>query len=211
VTASAADRGDDRHFRPTSGTAVGWVGVALAAVTLVSVAIGERTVGDVRFAFGTAIFGLLVWCFLLRPRLVIRSASLELRNPFSAWHVPLADVRRVAVRAVTSVYTEGRRFDGVAIGRPLRSMRRGPQSGTTTIGVPGLGGRLVEAPHAAPPRPGQLDADAVADLVVEQILRASDDARSVPADGSTPQRSWAWVELVALTTLSAGLVVTLLL
>jgi hypothetical protein len=189
--------------------------VGLAAVGLLVILLDDHSLGHVRFALVVAICGVLVWCYLLRPRLVIGSAELELRNPFSSWHVPLADVRRVAVRAVMSVYTEERRFDGVAIGRPIRSLRR-QSAKPPTVGIPGLGGRrLPDLPSVTPPprpRPTErLDADAVADLVVEQVLVASDEARSRPHDGHTARRSWAWVEIGGLALLLVGVVVTVVL
>jgi hypothetical protein len=180
-------------------------------VTLVVILLDNRSLGAVRFALVVAICGVLIWCYLLRPRLVIGATELELRNPFSSWHVPLADVRRVAVRAITSVYTEERRYDGVAIGRPIRSLRRQPPR-AATIGFPGLGGRQLPdlGPQPTQPRPlDSLDADGVADLVVEQVLVASDQARTRPHDGLTARRSWAWVELSALAALVAGVIVTL--
>jgi hypothetical protein len=200
-----------RRFTPTSGTVPGWTGVGLAVAGVGVILLDGRSPGAVRFALVVATFGLLIWCYLLRPRLVIGTTELELRNAFSSWHVPLADVRRVAVRAIMSVYTEDGRFDGVAIGRPIRSLRRQPPR-APTVGIPGLGGRRLPELAGAPTRPrpvDRLDADAIADLVVEQVLAASDDARSRPHDGRTVRRSWAWVEIGALAALVVGVIVTL--
>jgi hypothetical protein len=188
--------------------------VCLAVIALFVILLDGQSVVHVRFALAMAIFGVLNWCYLLRPRLVIGAAELELRNPFSSWHVPLADVRRVAVRAFMSVYTEERRFDGVAIGRPIRSMRRRPAR-APMMGIPGLGGRtmpdLSTVSPARGPRPtDRLDANAIADLVVEQILVASDEARSQAPDGRAPRRSWAWVEISGLAALLVGVVATLI-
>lgn len=211
MSASAADPGEERLFRPTSGTAVGWTGVVLAAVALVSVLVGDHTLGGARFGLAAAIFGLLVYCFMLRPRLVIGRAHLELRNPFGSWHVPLAAVQKVVVRAVTRVYTDERRFDGVAVGRPVRSMVRGKQVRQRSIGLPGLGAsRYTEDESVSQVPRGQLDADMVADFVTEQILLAADRAREADGPVGTPTRRWAWPEIVVLGVLVVGLVVTLL-
>jgi hypothetical protein len=211
VSASAADPDSDRLFRPTSGTAVGWTGVVLAAGGVVTALVGDHTLGGTRFALAAAIFGLLVHCFMLRPRLVIRRTDLELRNPFGSWHVPLAGVRSVVVRAVTRVYTDDRRYDGVAVGRPVRSMVRGKRGRQVSIGVPGLGAsRITEDESATRVPRGQLDTDMVADFVVEQILFAADRARTAPGPAGTPTRSWAWPELTALAVLVVALVVSLL-
>lgn len=209
---SATARGEDRRrFTPTSGTTAGWVGVGLAVFVLVVILLDDQSLPTVRFAFAVAIFGLLAWCYLLRPRVVIDTAEVELRNAFSSWHVPLADVRRVAVRAVTRVYTDERRFDGVAIGRPVRSLRRGHQPRQAAVGIPGLGATRTQLPEPpARQSRGHLDADGVADYVVEQILLAADRARAGEAAPRTARRSWAWLELVGLVSLLVGLVVALL-
>lgn len=219
MSTNAAEGDDVRSFRPTSGTAVGWAGVVLAAAALVDVLVDGHTRSGARFGLGAAIFGVLIWCFMLRPRVVIRPAELELRNPFGSWHVPLASVRRVAVRAVTRVYTDERRFDGVAVGRPARSLARGRPARQDTIGVPGFGASRLTQPAESTRLPkGQLDADMTADFVVEQILYAADRARAASpaseagphAPSGTPARTWAWPELVLLVVLVVGLVLSLL-
>lgn len=208
---SAAEGDAARSFRPTSGTVVGWVGIVVVVVAVVDVLVDGHTLSGIRFALGAAIFGLLVWCFLLRPRVVIRSADLELRNPFGSWHVPLAGVRRVVVRAITRVYTDEGRFEGIAVGRPVRSLARGRRTQRQTIGVPGLGAthRTMPAEPARRPK-GDLDADMTADFVVEQILAAADRARAAAPAPGTPTRTWAWLELGLLAVLVAALVVSLL-
>jgi hypothetical protein len=186
--------------------------VVLAAVALASVLVQGHTLGGARFGLGAAIFGLLVWCFMLRPRLVVRSTELELRNAFGSWHVPLADVRRVVVRAVTRVYTDDRRFDGVAVGRPTRSLRRGRPARRDAIGLPGFGATHLTQPEESTRLPkGQLDADMTADFVVEQILYEADRARAASPEPGTPTRTWAWPELIVLVALALALVVSLLL
>jgi hypothetical protein len=207
------DRGTELRFTPTSGTFTGWIAITAAVVAIVAIGVDMRTLTGIRYALAAAIFGLLAWCFMLRPRVVIGSVELELRNVFSSWHVPLAAVRKVAVRAITRVYTDDGEYDAVAVGRPIRSMRRGRRSNVQTIGLPGLG-RTIEQDIGPTPEQvkGRLDADAVADLVLEQILQSADTARSAAHEASAPpRRTWARIELAALALLTAGLVVSLLL
>lgn len=213
MSTSASDADERRPFGPTSGTGLGWLGVALAVVALLAALLGDHTIGATRFALASAIFGLLVWCFMLRPRVVIGRSSLELRNPFISWHVPLASIRKVAVRAVTRVYTDERRYDGVAVGRPARSLMRGRPSRQQSLGVPGFGAtRIGEDPEARRMPKGQLDADSTADFVVERILAAADRARSEPVEPpAPPHRTWAWPELATLGVLVGALAVSLLL
>jgi hypothetical protein len=203
--------GDELVYKPTSGAATGWAGVALALVVVLAVLVEDRTLRGTRYALGGSLFGLLVWCYMLRPRLVIGSTLLELRNPFSSWHVPLAAVERVAVRAVTSVYTDDRRFDGLAVGRPVRSLMRGQTAARRSIGVPGLGGTRISEGAAASRLPqGRLDANMVANLVVEQILYAAERARATGQRATDARRSWAAVELGFLGLLAVAFVVSLL-
>jgi hypothetical protein len=207
----SAERGDERRFNPTSGTAAGWFGVGLAAIVLVLILLDDRSLPTIRFALVTAIFALLVWCYMLRPRVVIGSAEVELRNAFSSWHVPLAEVRRVAVRAVTRIYTDDARFDGVAVGRPVRSLRGGRTSTSRAVGLAGLGATYMTDQNAKPKGPqGDLDADGVADFVTEQILLAADRARSAADHGGTPRRSWARLELAGLALLAVAFVASFL-
>jgi hypothetical protein len=213
VSTTPADRGPERLFTPTSGTFSGWLGVGLAGVVFVVVALDDHTLRGSRIAIGALTFGLVVWCFMLRPRIRIGPRVLELRNPFTTWHVPLASVRRVAVRAVTRVWDdEERHFDGVAVGRPVRSLVRGGASKSRYVGPPGLGGARMndDADSSRLPK-GNLDADMVADFVTEQILLFADRAREAGDSPGTPRRRWAWLELVALGLLVVALVVSLLL
>lgn len=205
---ATADGGDERRFTPTSGTAAGWFGLGLAALVLVVVLVDDQSLPTVRFCFVTAIFALLVWCYMLRPRVVIGAAEVELRNAFSSWHVPLADVRRVAVRAVTRVYTDDSSFDGVAVGRPVRSLR-GRTSTKRPVGLAGLGATYTMDQNARPKGPqGDLDADGVADFVTEQILLAADRARTEPRGDGVARRSWARLELIGLVALALAFLVS---
>ena len=211
MTATPAEDGEERRFHPTSGTAMGWIGVGLAAIAVVAVLYDGLSVSGARFALAAALFGLLVWCFMLRPRVVLGRTEVELRNALSSWHVPLASVRRVMVRAITRVSTDDAHFDGIAVGRPLRTLtRRTPPP--PRVGLPGLGQSAALAAGGEPAQPrGQLDVNAVADFMVERVLQAADRARESGHPPGTPRRTWAWIELGALVALAIGLVLTFLL
>ena len=207
----SGDQGGDRRFTPTSGTVVGWCGLAVVAGVIAFVLLDDRSLVSIRFALAIAIFGVLVWCYMLRPRLVIGVSEVELRNAFSSWHVPLAQVRRVAVRVVTRVYTDDGRYDGVAVGRPIRSMRGGRSR--SAVRLPGLNPSFMigSEPPATRSQRGNLNADGVADFVTEQILLAADRARSEGSHGGTPRRTWARAELAGLAVLATAFLVTLFL
>ena len=211
MSATPEEHGEERRIPPTSGTTSGWIGVGLAGIGVVAALLEEPSVAGARFALGSAVFGVVAWSFMLRPRVIIGSTEVELRNALSSWHIPLASVRSVTVRAITRIDTDEGSFDGIAVGRPLRSMRRqpGPPAG---FGVPGFGGRVAPDFDAEPARhPGQLDASSVADFTVERILEAADRSRASASASGTPRRTWARLELGLLSALVAGLVVSLLL
>ena len=96
-----AEHGEERRFQATSGRAMGWLGLGLSVLAIGAVLAEDRSLGGARFGFAAGFFGLLVWCFMLRPRVVLRRTEVELRNAFSSWHVPLAAVRQVSMRAIT--------------------------------------------------------------------------------------------------------------
>jgi hypothetical protein len=208
-----ADRGDERLFTPTSGTTIGWCGLALVVGVLVFILVEDRSTVSIRFALAVAMFGVLVWCYMLRPRLVIGPAEVELRNAFSSWHVPLVEVRRVAVRTITRVYTADGQYDGVAVGRSVRSLRTGGAGARRPSRMPGLNPSFSIEDTPALKRPqANLDADGIADFVTEQLLAAADRVRAEgPRGGSAPYRTWAVPELTGLLVLVLGFVVSLVL
>jgi hypothetical protein len=201
---------DDHVYTPTTGTVSGWTGLVIAGAFVLAVLLGDWSVGSVRYAVAALIFALLMWCYMLRPRVVIGGSEVELRNPFSSWHVPLVDVRSVEVRAVTMLTTEERRYDGVAVGRPARTLLRGGQQRTRFLATPGRTTRLPNEPEATRLQRGQLDANAIADLVVEQVLFGADQARERGETSRPARRSWASLEIGGLVALVATFVVSLL-
>ncbi|HET6166026.1 MAG TPA: hypothetical protein VFE07_04305 [Marmoricola sp.] len=216
MTGRPAEQGHERRFHPTSGTAIGWLGIGLAVLAVVVVALDDLTLGGVRFGLVAVAFGLLVWCFMLRPRLVIGQSHVELRNAFSSWHVPLAGIRRVSVRAITRITTDEGAYDGIAVGRPMRTLRHLPNTRPARIGIPGLGPSIAESAPAdrSSRRRTELDANSVADFAVERILEAADEARGASTRAGstgTTHRSWAWIEIAALAAVVVALLVTLVL
>lgn len=205
------EQGGERRFHPTSGTAIGWLGIALAVLAVVVVALDDLTVRGVRFALVAVAFGVLVWCFMLRPRLVIGRTEVELRNALSSWHVPLERIRTVSVRAITRITTDDGSYDGIAVGRPMRTLRHLPNTKPARIGIPGLGISIAEPAPAdrSMRRRTQLDANAIADFAVERILEAAEEARTASTPARTPRRRWAWIEIAALAAVVVALVVTL--
>lgn len=168
---------DDVRFGPTSGVVSGWLGVVLCAGVAVLALVSGADRGSFRIVLCAAAAGVLVWCFLLRPRIVVRApAELVLRNAVSSWVLPLAAVQAVTVRAITKVEAGGRRYDALAVGRSMRPRRAGSAH-----------------PH---------DAVEEADLVVQVLLAEADQARKLGTGTGSPRRVWAVPELTALAVLA---------
>jgi hypothetical protein len=182
----------EQRFGPTSGLVTGWLGLAFCACLIGAMVLGERSVTGLRVSLAAALAAVLVWCFLLRPRVILRPPFLVLRNPLSEWRLALADVRDVDVRAVTGVYTDSGRYDAVAVGRSVRQMLK----------------RDVVRPDRQVPAGPSEDA---ADLLVQQVLGAAEHARAARQPGSEPARRWAVPEVSLIGLLAVGLLLTLLL
>lgn len=183
------------RFGPTSGVLTGIIGVAASALVLAIALIGDVTTVSLRVALVAAAVGVLIWAYMLRPRIVLDRAggSLLLRGPLVDRRVPLAAVKVVAVRMVTTVKTEDARYDCIAVGYPIRKMVRGMNARD------GQPGRLPSTRPTDQP---------LQDVMVDQILAAADRAREERLPDSPVRRSFAWPEIVALGLLALGFLAT---
>jgi hypothetical protein len=179
-------------YGPTSGVVTGWIGLVGGIGLGVVVVVSDHDLVGVRWALALAALGVVLWAYLLRPRIILDHASstLVLRNPLTTWRIPLATVRMVGVKTVTTVKTDDARYDAVAVGYPLRKVLR------------------ASRPGAGPsPRRERIDEQGV---MVETVLAAADKARlEHPADVPAV-RSYAVVELGLLGAAVLALAVTFL-
>jgi hypothetical protein len=185
----------EQRYGPTTGTVTGWIGLTMCTTAVVLTLLDPTTV-RIRYALVYALLGVVVWAYILRPRVIIREpTALLLRNAFSTWEVPLAAVTSVGVKAIIRVRTGERAYDGIGVGRRVMKMVRGPQGH--------LHGPTIKHPRVDSP-------EAVADLVVEQVLAASERARESGQPTNPALRRWAWLELVFCAALLVGFVGTYL-
>lgn len=112
-----------QSFGPTSGLVTGWFASALFFL------VGLLLVTSDTAGWGALVLavGLVLWCFLARPRIVLEDGTLELRNAFSSWLVPLGLVEDVSVRHATVVTAAGRTYVGDAVGRSALEVLRGQE------------------------------------------------------------------------------------
>lgn len=184
------------RFGPTSGVVTGWIGLSLAALVVVTSAVGARSADDVRMVLGAAAAGVLVWAYLLRPRVLLTERSVVLRNPLSQWEVPLASITGVRVRSVTRLEVTGRDREliGVGVGRHLRKM---------------AGERVRERSSTEPAGPERPRHSDEADVMITRIESLIALAGGAADSGAQVRRRWAWPEIAALLVLVAGLVVAM--
>lgn len=177
----------EQRFGPSMGRFTGFLGLGVCATVIATVAAGDLTAGSVRAAAVAAGGAVVLWTYLLRPRIVLEAggATLALHNPLSTWRLPLQSVRSVWVKAVTSVQTDDdTRYDAVAVGYPLRKLARAARPSPASGGFPDTVASRV-------PRHDEQS------VMVEAIRGAADRARVLGIVGPPAERTPAIVELAA--------------
>ena len=195
-------RAGEFDFPATSGAMTGVAGLLVAGGGMVWVLSTVHTMAGVRLAIAFALFGVLTYAFMLRPRVRVTAGVLHLVNPFETTAIPLALVSRVSVRSATHVHVGEKRYIGVAVGRRTREMvrPRGEIAGTSSPFSFGLG-RLV--PNTAS------TTERVPDLLEEYVGTLAKDAARESTDGALAvRRDWAWWLIVPAAVLAAALLVS---
>ena len=173
-------------FKPTSGTAVGLLGLLTAVFVIVLAASTERTLFGLRAGIIAALAGLLAWMTLLRPRVKAYADTLMLRNMASDTYLPLARIDNVLVRHTLNVWVDDRRYSCAGIGRSTRSIARARARG-----------------------PEAVQGDDYVTFVETTIEDLARSARRDLRGAAPPVRTqWAIPELVALAVLTLGLVLS---
>ena len=206
--------GREFDFPPTSGVWSGWFGLAFVAGTIVVIGWHGFTPLGVRFTVGLVLAGVLIYAFMLRPRIQVRGGALRLVNPFHVVEIPLALVRTVMVRSATYVFVGERRkkYIGVAVGRDPRDLTRS-RDGSWLVARGSETFSGYRRPDGSAPAPVSLQ---VPDILEEWVDRLARDARK-QADGRDPERdlqvarTLIWpliIPTLALTVLLAVIVTT---
>lgn len=204
------DAAKEPVYGPTSGQVSGWLGIGGAlAIAIISVSHGLSHV-DVVLALAMLFTATLIWAFMVRPRVVLGSEELVLRNAVVDYWVPYAAIRRIVVRSVTQVWVDERRLVGIGVGRGRKTMM------TSRAGQPRarmFGARAYETPSEQTRRRRGLDLSQLADLLEEQVMRRANDASVQPGSSTGPgvRRVAAKPEIAALAVTLAALVLAVLL
>lgn len=179
MPANEADRPPPvERFKPTSGMFVGWAGVAVAAVMVVSVLLTERSMLGLKLALGAVFFGVLIWATQLRPRATVYPRHVVLRNTVRDAHVPLVDIDEVSMRQFLAVHVGEKRFVCIGIGSSRRQEMRARRRRDVGSGMSRLSELTVKAERAS------YDARAVSypDFVAGRIEELVDQAKREPTD-----------------------------
>jgi hypothetical protein len=217
----AAEPGQEIALGPSSGLLSGWVGEGIVLAVVATTLIDHRNIDGLRLVLGALLGGVLVWCFLLRSRVVLRAGDLLLRNAYVDTTVPYTRIRRFVVRSVTHVFVDRgtdadgetieKKYVGSGVGRSARSMVRKPRQ---PAGSTGTGGGSLGVPTMASSATAKRTTADVADFLEEQVAdrrqRARDWAGAPEGAGGEVQRAVAWPEVVASVVLAVAFVSSLL-
>lgn len=187
------------RFKPTSGMFVGWAGVAIAAVIVVSVLLTERSVLGVKFALGAAFFGVLSWATQLRPQATVYPRHVVLRNTVRDAHVPLVQVDEVSMRQFLAVHVGEERYVCIGIGSSRRQEMRSRRRRDVGSGMSRLSELTVKAERASYDARAVSYPDFVAGRLEELVDQAKrEPTRPAPDEPTTAGYQPAWPEIVAL-------------
>jgi hypothetical protein len=196
-----------QRFKPTLGVALGYVGLTVAALVVLSLLTTEQNLTGVRWSLGTGVVAVLVWAVMIRPRATAYDDTLVLHHMLSDTHLPLARIDAAVVRQMLHVWIGEDRYVCTGIGRSTRKLLKRRSRGA----MAGLG--VVQADdHAGMGDVAELGSGADDATFVE--TRIEDLARTARRDRQAEpplvRRTWAVPELAVLGVLAAAFLVSLL-
>lgn len=196
------------RFKPTSGTLVGYAGLALAVVVLAYVVLDARNLDGVRIAVGTLLFGMVVWLTQLRPRATAYRDHVVLKGIVRDSHVPLAAVDEIALGQTLNLWVGDERYVCIGIGSSFREEIKASRKREQTLGT----SRMTEFALRSERANTDERAMSYQTFVVTRLEELVDEARrrhrGEPAP--RPRRVWAWPEVAALAVTAAVFVLLLL-
>lgn len=206
----AHENDDELRFKPTGGTFMGWLTVAVALLVVGSAVLDPGSV-PVETAAGVVLFAVVSWAAMVWPRLSVNAHDLVMRNMVTTVRVPLATIEEIVVRQVLAVRAGGKRYVSAAVGRSRRKTSASDRfRPPRRVGLSTLD-RLSQ------------DADTTldyADFVEQEIRNRVEQARALratPIGGDDEQlatgvrRELAWLPIGLLTAATVGLVLAILL
>lgn len=202
------------RFKPTSGQALGYVGLTAAVLALGYVVWTVHTVTGLRIGLGAVFFGAVVWMTQVRPRATAYPRHVVLKNAVRDAHVPLAAVDEVALGQTLSLWVGDDRYTCIGIGNSIRQdlkTKRRAALDDADIGSSRLSELRRKADRA------NLDERAMSyqTFVVTRLEELVDQAKREHAragrDPGEPRHVTAWPEVVLLVTSGLAFVASFLL
>jgi hypothetical protein len=183
-------------FGPTTGLFTGVLGLVVVALVVVITLVEDRTVVGLRVIFATLAVGVVVWCYLLRPRIILQADSVLLRNAVVDHDIAYAATDDVVIRTITRVYVGDKTYPGLGVGHPARKLMRNQTRDSTPLA-------------ATTAITGKLLADALPDFVQDQILERMTLARQDPGASRRVVTRPAWLEIGILVVCALGFLAAL--
>ena len=199
------------RFKPTSGTLLGYAGLAAVLLVLAYVALEVRSVTGLRIALAAVIFGLVVWITQLRPRATAYPGHVVLKNSVRDAHVPLVAIDEVALGQTLNLWVGEQRYVCIGIGSSFREEIRANRKREQTVGSSRLSELTLRAERAS----NDERATSYQNFVVTRLEELIDEAKRrrepVAAGVAEPGHSIAWPEVAALALACAAFLLSLLL
>ena len=209
--ASARPRPVER-FKPTSGQALGWFGLAFAALALVYVVWTVHTTTGVTIALGAVFFGTLIWVTQVRPRATAYQRHVVLKNAVRDHHVPLAAVDEVTIGQTLSLWVGDERYSCIGIGNSIRGdikERRRRATDEADVGRSRFSELRAKADRANLDERAMSYQTFVVTRLEELVEAAKRELRELGHQPGTPRHTTAWPEVALLAVSGLAFVVSL--
>jgi hypothetical protein len=213
---ASSDAGPVERFKPTSGMAAGYAGLAMALFAIGYCAFAVHTVVGLRVALFALFAMVVIWVSQLRPRATAYADWLVLHGSVHDVRIPYRAVEHVSVTQMLNVWAHGKRYVCVGIGKGIaaESRERAKKLRERDKLQSGLrAGRSREFSEMAEAAAPEQTAMSYHTFVVTKIEELVDRAkRSSVSEGDAPAvtKHLAVPEVVALVVTGAAALVSLL-
>ena len=202
------------RFKPTSGQALGWCGLAIAAFALVYVVWTVHTTTGLRIGLAAIFFGTVIWTTQLRPRATAYPRHVVLKNAVRDNHVPLAAVDEVSIGQTLSLWVGEQRYACIGIGNSIRSdlkERRRRATDEADIGRSRFSELRAKADRANLDERAMSYQTFVVTRLEELVETAKRELRELGHEPGEPRRTTAWPEVALLSVSGVAFVMSLFL
>src|SRR6476660_8673857 len=202
------------RFKPTTGGFVGYLGLGVAAFTVVYCAVSVHTVIGLRVALAAVFAALVIWVTQLRPRATAYQRDLVLSGSIRDVRLPYVAIEDVSVTQMLNVFAEGRRYVCVGIGKGIVSdmkARAKKEKERSKLGSGRLREFSEKAEMAAPDQTAMSYQTFVVTRIEELVDQAKRDLRRSggSTEGEQVRRPYAVPEIVALAVTCLAFAVSL--